>query len=47
MFKTILVLSDGRIAEMGTHDALMAAGGLYADLFRTQAKYYTREGITV
>jgi len=43
----ILVLSDGRIAEMGTHDALMAAGGLYADLFRTQAKYYTREGITV
>lgn len=43
----ILVLSDGRIAEMGTHDALMAAGGLYADLFRTQAKYYSGEGVTV
>ena len=36
----ILVLSDGRIAEMGTHDTLMQKGGIYADLFHTQAKYY-------
>jgi ATP-binding cassette subfamily B protein len=32
----ILVLDDGRIAERGTHDELLAAGGLYAELYRTQ-----------
>jgi ATP-binding cassette, subfamily B, bacterial len=32
----ILVLSDGRIAERGTHDELLAAGGRYAGLYRTQ-----------
>lgn len=32
----ILVLADGGVAERGTHDALLAAGGLYADLYRTQ-----------
>ena len=31
----ILVLDDGRIVERGTHDDLLAAGGLYADLYRT------------
>ncbi|HEY9557584.1 MAG TPA: ABC transporter ATP-binding protein [Acidimicrobiales bacterium] len=29
----ILVLDDGRIAQQGTHHELLAAGGLYADLF--------------
>ncbi|WP_300542284.1 ABC transporter ATP-binding protein [Maricaulis sp.] len=36
----ILVLEKGRIAECGEHDALIAAGGVYADLFETQAEAY-------
>jgi ATP-binding cassette subfamily B protein len=32
----ILVISEGRIAERGSHEDLLAAGGLYADLYRTQ-----------
>jgi ATP-binding cassette, subfamily B, multidrug efflux pump len=32
----ILVLAGGRIAERGTHDALVAHGGLYADLHKKQ-----------
>jgi len=32
----ILVLDEGRIVEAGRHDELLAAGGLYADLYRTQ-----------
>jgi ATP-binding cassette subfamily B protein len=32
----ILVVDDGRIVERGRHDDLLAAGGLYAELYRTQ-----------
>jgi ATP-binding cassette, subfamily B, multidrug efflux pump len=32
----ILVVESGRIAERGTHASLLAAGGLYADLYRRQ-----------
>lgn len=36
----IVVLADGRIAELGTHRELMACGGTYAELFQLQAKAY-------
>ncbi len=32
----IVVLADGRVAETGTHAELLAAGGVYATLYRTQ-----------
>jgi ATP-binding cassette, subfamily B, bacterial len=32
----ILVMDDGRIVERGRHAELVAAGGLYAELYRTQ-----------
>jgi ATP-binding cassette subfamily B protein len=32
----VLVLDDGRIVERGTHASLLASGGLYAELYRTQ-----------
>lgn len=40
---TILVLNDGEIIQRGTHDALLAAGGQYAAMFRAQSKYYQKE----
>ena len=30
------MLDEGRIVERGTHDELLGAGGLYAELFATQ-----------
>jgi ATP-binding cassette subfamily B protein len=40
MADRILVLNSGRIVESGTHDELLAAKGLYADLFTLQAEGY-------
>ena len=36
----IIVISDKRIAEEGSHEQLMERDGLYAQLFRTQAQWY-------
>ena len=40
MADRILVIADGRILESGTHDELVAKGGVYADLFELQAAGY-------
>lgn len=40
MADLILVVGDGRIQESGTHDELIALGGLYAELYGMQAKAY-------
>lgn len=37
----IIVLDHGRIAEDETHDTLLANHGIYANLYETQAQYYT------
>jgi ATP-binding cassette subfamily B protein len=37
----ILVVDQGRVVERGRHDDLLAAGGLYAELYRTQ---FERQG---
>jgi ATP-binding cassette, subfamily B, bacterial len=39
----IVVVADGRVAEAGTHDELMGAGGRYADAFSMQAALYPLE----
>jgi ATP-binding cassette subfamily B protein len=40
MADRIIVLSDGRVQESGTHDELISRGGLYEELFRMQAAGY-------
>ena len=39
----ILVLREGRLVEEGTHDALLASGGEYAELYNLQAAAYREE----
>lgn len=39
----ILVLKAGKIIERGTHEELMALGGLYANLCRVQSTAVTIE----
>ncbi len=40
----ILVIENGCLIEKGSHTALMAQGGKYAELFTTQSKRYISEG---
>ncbi len=43
MADLIVVVTQGRIAETGSHDELVAADGLYAELYRLQARAYRVE----
>jgi ABC-type multidrug transport system fused ATPase/permease subunit len=40
----IVLLADGRVAEDGTHESLVAAGGRYAELYEVQASHYRLTG---
>jgi ATP-binding cassette subfamily B protein len=40
MADAIAVIDQGRLKEFGSHGALMARGGVYAELFELQAKAY-------
>lgn len=40
----IILIEDGHIAEEGTHEGLLTAGGRYAKLFEVQSKYYREQG---
>jgi ATP-binding cassette subfamily B protein len=40
MADLIVVLAQGRVAEQGSHEELLAAGGLYAELYGLQARAY-------
>jgi ATP-binding cassette subfamily B protein len=36
----ILVISEGRVVQSGSHAELMEQGGLYADMFNSQKQWY-------
>lgn len=39
----IILLDEGKVAETGTHNELMAKNGLYARFFNEQAQWYQNE----
>lgn len=43
MADLIIMLDDGHIAEMGTHDELMKKNGSYASYYHQQADWYSTE----
>lgn len=43
MADRIILLSEGRVAEEGTHDELIAKGRLYAQFFNEQAQWYQQK----
>lgn len=40
----IYLIDDGRVVESGTHDELIKASGLYAEMFNKQAEKYIAQG---
>ena len=38
----IYLISDGEVAEQGSHEELMALGGKYAEMFRRQSENYMK-----
>lgn len=40
----IILIDDCKIKEIGTHNELINNGGLYAEMFEIQSKYYRGEG---
>jgi ATP-binding cassette, subfamily B, bacterial len=40
MADLIVVFEGGRVAEVGTHEQLVAVGGVYAELYGLQARAY-------
>jgi len=47
MANRIILLSEGRVAEEGTHDELIARNGLYAQFFNEQAQWYQQKAEVV
>src|SRR5207248_2942137 len=45
MADLIVVLDGARVAQVGTHDELLARGGQYAELYGIQAAAYRPSGI--
>ncbi|MDE6748625.1 MAG: ABC transporter ATP-binding protein/permease [Lachnospiraceae bacterium] len=41
----IIMLENGGIAETGTHDQLMKAGGKYSELYELQSSYYNDKAV--
>lgn len=39
----IVMMENGRVAESGTHDELLATNGIYARIFKEQRKLYQEE----
>ncbi len=39
----VAMFEEGRLVEYGTHKELLAKGGVYAQMFHTQAQYYVEE----
>lgn len=40
----IVVMDEGRIAEIGTHEELINNNGKYAEMYEAQAQWYDRDG---
>ena len=41
---SIIVIENGKVKECGSHMQLMELDGLYAEMFRSQAQWYTEGG---